>query len=113
MKNSFARKQVGRVLIAALLGAAVFTCAMLITNFHIQSLGTEVVKHRWVYLFMPLQDIPYSFLLRLLHLSGTGGSEFCVLASIADGLMAFAYLLVGGFLWQLFRTYERDHRAVA
>ena len=113
MKTTSTKRRFGRVLIAAALGAGVFTCAMLITNYYIQSLGAEVNKHGWVYSFMPLQDIPYSFLLRLLHLSGSGGSEFCILTSIADGLAGFILLLIPGLIWQLFKGYERNHKAVA
>jgi len=86
---------------------------MFFTNRYIDTLGVEVSKHGWVYSFMPLQDIPYSFLLRLLHLSGSGGSEFCVLASVADGLAAFVLLLIPGLIWQLFKSYEEHHKAVA
>ena len=38
---------------------------------------------------------------------------FYLLTSIANGVVTFLYLLVPGFLWQLFRSYEHDHKAVA
>ena len=115
MKTTSTKRRVGRVLIGAAFGAGVFTCAMLITNFHIQS-GAYGVGNRipgWVDIFTQLQAMPYSFVLRVLHLSGSSGSEFCILASIADGLAAFLFLLVPAFLWQLFKCYEDDHRTVA
>ena len=115
MKTTSTKRRFGRVLIAAAFGAGVFTCAMLITNFYIQSGAFGMGSHipSWVFIFTQLQAMPYSFVLKVLHLSGSSGSEFCILASIADGLAAFLYLLVPAFLWQLFKRYEDDHRAVA
>ena len=115
MRQSSTRKLFGRVLILAALGAGIFTGAMLATNFYIQSgaLGMGEQIPGWVYIFMQLQDMPYSLVLRILHLSGSGGSEFCVLASMADGLAAFVLLLISGFIWQLFKSYEEAHKAVA
>jgi hypothetical protein len=119
VKNPFIKKRFGRVFIAAALGAAVFTCAMLITNLYIDSFSfaAKADKPGWVYIFMSGQDTLLSFLLRFLRLFGFGRiqsmAEFRILASLADGLAAFVYLLVPGFIWQLFKCYERNHQAVA
>jgi hypothetical protein len=119
MKKTFTKKQLGQVLIVAAVGAAVFTCAMFITNLYIDSwsFAARADKPSWVYIFLPWQDAHLSLLSSFLHLFGFGRvqtmTEFRVLASIADGLAAFGYLLVACFIWHLFRSYERKHRAVA
>ena len=119
MKSPFTGKQLSRVFVAAALGSAVFACAVLITNLYIDSYSFAVKAHKpgWVYIFMAWQDTLVSLLLRFLHWFGFGKiqsmTEFRVLASIAGGLAAFVYLLVPGFIWQLFKFYEEDFRAVA
>ena len=119
MKKPFTRKQVSQVLIVAAVGAAVFTCAMFIVNLYIDSwsFAARTTKPSWVYIFLPWQDAHLSLLSSFLHLFGFGRvqtmTEFRVLASIADGLAAFGYLLVACFIWQLFRCYEHDRKIVA
>ena len=115
MKNPLTKKQVGRVLIAAAIGAIVVAFATYFANLYVDSwhLAAQIHKPAWVYLFRILEGM----CLDNLRLFGFGYPQstglFYLVTSIADGLVAFLYLLVPGFLWQLFRSYEHDHKAVA
>ena len=115
MKNPFTQRQVGRVLIAAAIGAVVIGFATYFANLYANSwhLAAEPHKPAWVELFMTWNYMSMC----CLRSWGFGYPQstglYYLLTSIANGLVAFLFLLVPGFIWQLFRYCEQNHKMVA
>lgn len=114
MKNPLTPKLFGRVFLVAAIGAIAVACVTYFANLYIHSWHFAALAHKpaWVEIFMSWEII----CLGQLRSWGFGYPQslgmFYLLTSIANALTAFIYLVVPGFVWQLFRVYEQDHKAV-
>jgi hypothetical protein len=119
VKNSVTVRFLGRGLRAAAIGAITVACATYFANLYIDSWHLAAQPHKpvWIYTFRAWEDTCISYILRFMELFGFGKnqnrSQFYMLTSIANALVAFVYLILPGFIWQMFRYYKRDREAVA
>jgi hypothetical protein len=115
MKNPLTPKLFGRVFLVAAIGAIAVACVTYFANLYVNSWHFAALAHKpaWVDIFMAWEYMCMG------HLRSWGFGYpqsmgiFYLLTSIANALMAFIYLVVPGFIWQLFRCYEHDHKIVA
>ena len=115
MKNPFTKKLLGRVLIAAASGAIVVALTTCFSNLYFDSwyLAAQLHKPAWLVSFMSWNCLSMDFLRSLGFGYPNGNGLFNLMTSLANALMAFLFLLVPGFLWQLSKSYMHDHKTVA
>ena len=115
MKNPLNAKLFGRVFLVAAIGAIAVACVTYFANLYINSWHFAALAHKpaWVDIFMAWEYMCMGNLRSWRFEYPQSMGMFYLLTSIANALMVFIYLVVPGFIWQLFRCYEHDRKIVA